>query len=106
MVIGQGIQIKGEIEACDILIVEGSVEASVQARCLEIRPGGCFIGEAVVVEAKIEGSFEGDLKVSEALTLSRNGRVKGSIRYGGLQVEKGGQLSGDIDLRPVELSLA
>jgi cytoskeletal protein CcmA (bactofilin family) len=106
LVIGEGIQIKGEIEACDILIVEGTVEASLQARCLEIRPGGRFIGEAVVVEAKIEGSFEGKLKVSETLSLSRHGRVKGRTRYGGLQVEKGGQLSGDIDLRPVELSLA
>jgi cytoskeletal protein CcmA (bactofilin family) len=106
LVIGQGIQIKGEIGACDILIVEGTVETNLQARCLEIRPGGRFTGEAVVVEAKIEGSFEGKLKASETLTLSRRARVKGSIRYGGLQVEKGGQLSGNVDVRPVELSLA
>jgi len=106
LVIGQGISIKGEIESCEPLVVEGTVEATLEARRLEIRPGGRFLGEAVVAEAEIDGSFEGKLKVSETLTLGRCARVRGSTRYGGLQVEKGGQISGDVDVRPVGLSVA
>jgi cytoskeletal protein CcmA (bactofilin family) len=106
LVIGPGINIKGNIDACDTLVVEGTVETVLQARRLEVRSGGQFLGEASVAEADIQGRFDGKLKVSGTLVLGRQGRIKGSTRYASLQVEKGGQLSGEIDARPVELSIA
>jgi len=106
LVIGPGINIKGNIDACDSLIVEGTVETTLQARRLEVRPGGQFLGEASVEEAEVQGRFDGRLKVSGTLVLGRQGRIKGSTRYAALEVEKGGQLSGEIDARPVELTIA
>jgi hypothetical protein len=43
LVIGQGITMSGEIESCDLLIVEGTVEASLKgASILEISEAGMF----------------------------------------------------------------
>lgn len=106
LVIGPGINITGNIDACDTLIVEGRVETTVEARRLEIRPGGHFQGEATVAEAEIHGRYNGKLKVSGTLVLGRQGRIKGSTKYAALQVNKGGQISGEIDARPVELAVA
>lgn len=106
LVIGPGINIKGSIETCDTLIVEGTVETTLNARRLEVRPGGHFLGEATVAEAEVEGRLDGKLKVSGTLVLGRLGRIKGSTRYAALQVKKGGQISGEIDARPVELTVA
>ena len=104
--IGPGIHIKGDIAACDSLVVEGTVESTLEARCLQIRPGGQFIGEAKVETAEIQGRFEGRLKVTGNLVVGPRARLKGATRYASLEVEKGGQISGEIDARPVELSVA
>ena len=57
LIVGAGIQLKGEITACDRLVVEGQVEVTMNAtRTLEIKPSGHFIGSCEVEEADVSGS--------------------------------------------------
>jgi cytoskeletal protein CcmA (bactofilin family) len=98
LIVGEGIQVKGEIQSCTNLIVEGKVEASLEAVQLTVREGGLYGGKAVVQSANIGGSFNGDLTVKGLLTVEAGGRVSGTLRYGELKIEQGGRLSGDIDL--------
>ncbi len=96
--VGQGIQVKGEIESCETLIVDGRVEASVTAELLKVRKGGEFEGTATVARAEIAGTFSGQLKVGEHLTINGTGQVSGIIRYHRIAVEDGGQISGDVGI--------
>jgi hypothetical protein len=49
LIVGEGIQMKGEITACDRLVVEGQVEVTLKAtRMLEIKPTGHFTGSCEV----------------------------------------------------------
>lgn len=98
LIVGEGIQVKGEIQSCTRLIVEGKVEASLEARELAVRAEGVYDGTAVVESAIIGGTFTGDLTVTGLLTLEAGGRVSGTLRYGELRIEQGGRLSGDVDL--------
>lgn len=98
LIVGEGIQVKGEIQSCTRLIVEGRVEASLEARELTVRAEGLYDGTAVVETASIGGTFTGDLTVKGLLTLESGGRVSGTLRYGELRIEQGGRLSGDVDL--------
>ncbi len=100
LVVGPGIQVKGGIQSCDTLVVEGKVEASLKVRKLELRPGGSFTGKAEVEEAEITGDFDGELAASSELTLGSGGRVNGKVRYRRIVIEDGGQVSGDINLLP------
>ncbi|HVC52698.1 MAG TPA: polymer-forming cytoskeletal protein [Stellaceae bacterium] len=97
LIVGREISLSGEITSCDKLIVEGSVEANLQ-NCheVEITESGLFKGTASIDEAEVRGRFEGDLSVRRRLFIRASGKVTGSIRYGQLEVEAGGQLSGDI----------
>src|SRR5690606_10605538 len=45
LIVGRNIRLKGEIEACDTLVVEGYVEASMSSRIIEIAEGGTFKGD-------------------------------------------------------------
>lgn len=94
--VGQGILVKGEIESCETLIVEGRVEASLTAEVLLVRKGGLFEGTAKVARAEIAGTFTGQLKVGEHLTVKGTGQVSGTIRYHRIAVEDGGCISGDL----------
>jgi cytoskeletal protein CcmA (bactofilin family) len=98
LLVGEGIHVKGQIESCNTLIVEGKVEASLEAAELEVRKGGTYSGKAVVKSALVGGVFEGELTVDGLLTVSAGGRVGGTLRYRELKVEQGGRVSGDIDL--------
>jgi cytoskeletal protein CcmA (bactofilin family) len=97
LVIGHGITMSGEIEACDNLVVEGTVEASLKgASVLTIAETGTFYGAVEIENATISGRFEGDIAVTGRLTISETGQVTGSIAYGELQMEAGAIIDGKL----------
>lgn len=97
LVIGEGITMSGEIESCENLVVEGTVDASLRgARNLEITQTGTYYGSVEIDEATIAGRFEGDLKVSGRLTIRASGSIIGSISYKELAIEPGAVIDGRI----------
>jgi len=97
LVVGREISLSGEIKECARLVVEGRVEAAlVDGQALEIREGGVFRGPAEVEEAEINGTFDGRLKVRGRLLLRAMGTISGEVRYGELEVERGGKVHGQM----------
>ena len=83
--------------ACDSLIVEGSVEATLEnSRFLEVAEGGVFIGTVVIDEAVIAGYFEGAITARERLTIKSSGRIKGNVKFNQIEIELGGEIDGDL----------
>jgi cytoskeletal protein CcmA (bactofilin family) len=98
VVIGAGIELKGEVKGCKTLEVAGDLEATVAAsEHLVVGADGSFRGFCEVETADIAGSFDGTLSVRGRLLVRRTGAVKGDIRFGELEIERGGQLSGNVD---------
>src|SRR5690349_7462539 len=99
LIVGRDISLSGEITACDVLVVEGTVEAKLRdGRNIEIAESGLFKGSVEIDEADIAGRFEGDISVRGRLRVRATGRIHGAIRYGELEVEAGGQLVGDVQV--------
>tara|TARA_R110001592_G_scaffold20926_6_gene84600 strand:- start:6922 stop:7773 length:852 start_codon:yes stop_codon:yes gene_type:complete len=95
LTIGRGINLSGEIDACDHLLVEGTVEAALKgSKVLDIAESGTFYGTVEIEEATIAGRFEGDITVNGRLTLKSSGVITGSIAYRELEVEAGAMLDG------------
>lgn len=95
--VGVNIKLKGvEISDCDVLVIEGSVEATVHSKVMEVAEPGTLKGTALIDVAEITGEFTGELTARTRLIVHGTGRVSGTIRYGKLVVEEGGELSGDI----------
>jgi cytoskeletal protein CcmA (bactofilin family) len=100
-VVGRGITLSGEVNSCDKLVIEGSVDAKLtNCRAIEIAKSGLFKGSTSIDEAEIRGRFEGDLVVRNRLLIKATGRVSGTIRYGQIEIEYGGQIFGDIQAHP------
>ena len=97
LIVGPNIKLKGvEITDCDTLVVEGTVEATMDSRVIEISEQGAFKGSAEIDIAEIHGQFEGNLTVRQKLMIYATGKVNGKVRYGKVVIEEGGQLTGDI----------
>jgi cytoskeletal protein CcmA (bactofilin family) len=85
------------VNACDHLIVEGTVEAKVRdCYRLEVAESGLFHGAVEIREAEIAGRFLGELIVQGRLSVRATGRVEGKIQYGELAVDAGGTLDGEV----------
>ena len=98
LTVGPNIKLKGvEITDCDTLVVEGTVEATMDSRVIQISENGAFKGSAEIDIAEIHGEFNGTLTVRQKLVIYSSGKVNGKIRYGKLVVEEGGQLAGEIE---------
>lgn len=97
LVVGPNVKLRGaEIDDCDILVVEGRVEATMDSRVLRVAQNGAFSGKVGIDIAEIRGRFDGELTARSQLIIHSTGRVNGTIRYGKILVEEGGELSGDI----------
>ena len=98
LTVGHDICLSGQITACDKLVVEGTVDATLSdSRKIEIGESGIFRGSAEIDEAEIAGRFDGSLSVRGRLFIRATGKVKGEVRYGQLEIELGGVLTGNLD---------
>lgn len=97
LIVGPGIKLKGaEIQECDTLVVEGRVEATMDSRVIQIADQGSFAGKVNIDVAEIRGRFEGELTARKQLIIHSTGHVSGTIRYGKIVIEEGGELTGDV----------
>ena len=106
LIVSKGISLSGRIAACDRLVIHGSVQAVLEGtHVLEIAESGRFTeGRAEVEEAEIRGLYEGELTVRGQLLIRTTGRVSGIVRYGEVQVERGGRLTGAVSVLDGEMA--
>lgn len=97
LIVGPDVKLKGaEILDCDTLVVEGRVEATMDSRVINIAAKGSFSGKVGIDVAEIHGRFDGELTARGQLIIHATGRVSGTIRYGKILIEEGGEISGDV----------
>jgi cytoskeletal protein CcmA (bactofilin family) len=98
LIVGRDIFLSGEIKSCNKLVVEGSVEAALRdCQTVEIAEAGLFRGSAEIDTADVSGRFEWDLTVRSRLIIRSTGRIVGTVRYGQIEIERGGVISGQIE---------
>ncbi len=103
LTVGRDISLNGEIGACDHLVVEGTVRATVKGgKMLEISETGTFTGMVDIDNADIAGRFEGDLIVRGKLTIRPTAHVTGHLHYDRLQVDTGATINAQLNaLEPI-----
>jgi cytoskeletal protein CcmA (bactofilin family) len=97
LIVGRDIVLNGQITACERLVVEGRVEAALNdCRTIEVLDGGTFKGSAEVESAEISGRVDGNLTVRQRLLIRSTGQISGTVRYGRIEIEEGGEVNGDV----------
>ena len=102
--IGPSIVIDGKISGDEDLIIEGTVEGSVDLPNQDV-----VIGQSGRVKADvqgkivhIEGKIEGDIKGVEQVIISNSGNVRGNLVAPRVTLEDGAVVKGSIDMDPGE----
>ena len=99
LVVGRGISVQGSVQDAERLVVEGTVESSmIQAAEVVVAQGGVFRGAIEVEDAEVAGTIDGTLTVNGSLTIRGSGRLIGKAKCRRLQVEDGGQITGQLEM--------
>jgi len=97
LVVGKEIKLSGAISTCECLVVEGEVTADLaEAKMLIVSPGGTFTGTARVENAEVSGLFDGEMHVSDTVTVKKGGIVKGTITYVNMIMDRGSVVEGQL----------
>ncbi len=99
LVVGRGISVQGTVTDCERLVVKGTVDSTlIQATEIEVAIGGMFKGGVEVEDAVIAGTIDGTVTARGSLVVKSTGRVIGTAHCRRLQVEDGGQITGQIQM--------
>jgi cytoskeletal protein CcmA (bactofilin family) len=95
--LGPDIVLSGDITSCHTVVADGTIESNrIECRNFVLGSAGFFKGKVQAESAVISGRFEGRLTVEGRLLVKSGGQVRGSVQYGQLAIEPGGEVQGDM----------
>jgi len=105
--LGPEIVLSGELKSCGTLVAEGIIDGTrIECRKFILGSAGSCKGEVQAESAVISGRFEGRLIVRSRLLIKSGGEVRGSVQYGQVEIEPGGELQGDMVVHPASKAAA
>ncbi|MEM7611382.1 MAG: polymer-forming cytoskeletal protein [Pseudomonadota bacterium] len=100
-VIGETLHFKGALSAGEDLIIEGTVEGTINQGtcCLTLKPNGTLLADVTATKIFIEGTVKGDLHATVSVTIRSSGKVTGNIVAPTVAIEEGSTFNGGIEMR-------
>ncbi len=100
VMIGTTIKIKGEVTGDENLLVEGSVEGSIDLSEFDLTIGesGNVTAEVRAKTVKVEGKITGDIHASQNVLVAKSARMVGNIKAPRVALEDGADFKGSIDM--------
>ena len=99
--IGKSVEVKGELEGSEDLLIEGQVEGKVELRdhTLTIGQGGRITAQVFARAVVICGELAGNINASETVEIRESGSVEGDIVSPRVAIADGAHFRGSIDMQ-------
>jgi len=98
-VIGSRVQLKGELQGAEPVLVEGTVEGSIKLTAeLRVAQGGTVRADVSAHTVVVAGEVIGDCHASERVVLESTGRLTGNIRAPRIVIAEGASFRGTSDM--------
>jgi cytoskeletal protein CcmA (bactofilin family) len=99
--IGEGVELQGDITITGGLHIDGKVMGNITVRegnaaRLTLSNNGIINGNVSVNDADINGQIKGDVHARGHVTLYPNARIDGNLSYESLEIKRGAQLNGKL----------
>ena len=105
VIIGDGVTLKGEITDAHEVQIDGVADIVLKTDNLTVGSNGKLKGTIETENADIWGKIEGDIKVTNTLTIQELGAASGKIEYAKLQIKLGGDVSGELSKKEKVISI-
>lgn len=99
-IIGPSISINGELKGQEDLVVEGTIEGTVELKqnTLTVGSKGTIKAQVYAHTILVDGTVNGDLYASERISIRKSARIEGNILAPRISLEDGAKFRGSIDM--------
>lgn len=104
LVVSEDTALRGKIRNGGRIEIFGYVEGEIVGDRLIVHPGGRCYGTVKVGDADVRGIVQGDISVSQLISIRSTGAVAGNVRYGRLAMEMGADLTAEVRNVPPSIS--
>jgi cytoskeletal protein CcmA (bactofilin family) len=94
--IGEGVSFKGSITASDEAVIEGQFDGDLTVGNLLIGQTGRVTGSIKADRVDVKGELNKDVSSRQLLIVRSTGKVNGTLEYGEIEIERGGQVRGNM----------
>lgn len=103
-IIGPKITFKGELSGEEDLLIQGTVEGTIDLKGMHLTIGSQGVIKANVSAKTItvEGKVEGDITASEHIAIKSGSRIQGNLKAERVTLEDGAKFRGSIDMDMTE----
>ncbi len=95
-IINKDCNLEGTFDFKGYMIVAGTINGTLNAETIVTEENSRVLATTNVNSMTIAGYFEGELTVTETLTILGTGNVKAQIKCNKLAIEEGGILNGNV----------
>jgi cytoskeletal protein CcmA (bactofilin family) len=94
--IGAGVLFTGSMNVPNRAVIAGQFNGDLQAREVFIDSTGRLTGTTLAEDIEVKGDINETITSRHLLTVRSSGKVKGKLAYASIEIERGGQVSGDM----------
>ncbi len=96
LVVGEGVKLSGNFVVPNTASIAGTIDGDLAAREILIGPSGVVKGKVTADLVDVRGEVHESVTSNKGLFVRSTGKVSGSVRYAEIEIEKGGDLQGNL----------
>lgn len=96
LVVGEGVKLSGSFVVPNSALILGTVEGDLTAREIQVGATGIVKGTIVADLVDVRGEVHEKITSNKALFIRSTGRMTGEIQYAEIEIEKGGDMQGNL----------
>jgi cytoskeletal protein CcmA (bactofilin family) len=96
LTVGEGVKLTGNFVVPDIASISGTIEGELTAREILVGSTGVLKGKVTADVVDVRGEIHDNLTANKSLFIRSTGKVIGTVQYAEIEIEKGGDLQGNL----------
>lgn len=96
LVVGEGVKLSGNFVVPNTASISGTIDGDLTAREILVGPSGVLKGKVTADLVDVRGEIHESVTSNKALFVRSTGKVSGAVRYAEIEIEKGGDLQGNL----------
>lgn len=96
--------LEGDVISKGHVVVNGRVQGDLTAQSVTISQTGGVFGSLRAQTAEVHGAVQGNVSIRELFRIGQTGAVSGTVEYGRIAMEQGGELSATLRNIPPHLA--
>jgi len=96
LIVGEGVKLNGSFVVPNSASIAGTIEGDLTAREILVGSTGVLKGKITADLVDVSGEVHENITSNKSLFIRSTGKISGTIQYAEIEIEKGGDMQGNL----------